>query len=329
MASGATAKKQSKKRTAEFRGMLPIALGTLVPAEKLDFDLYLRSDDDEPILFRGRSYPLEQEDIDRLIESNAATLYIKVAEHEAYCDFLRDVVLENPDLEPDRRFQVLREVNRTVFESAFSSADTSRFVEFAHEYGDDLTDIICSNDVAVTDLTKLMSHDYYTFTHVANVTTYCVSLAAEIGKYDRETLHEIAVGGLLHDYGKRFISSYTLNYPGRLTKQQFREIQRHPIDGFCQFTLRDEVSWGQLMMIYQHHERPDGKGYPVGIMGEDIHPWASICKVADVFDALTSDRPYRKADSPPEVLRFMRTKVGTEFDEEVFECFRAMINCKS
>ncbi len=82
------------------------------------------------------------------------------------------------------------------------------------------------------------------------------------------------------------------------------------------------------MMIYQHHERPDGKGYPVGVCGAEIHPWARICKVADVFDALTSDRPYRKADSPAKVLEFMSTKVGTEFDEEMFQCFRATINCK-
>ena len=69
--------------------------------------------------------------------------------------------------------------------------------------------------------------------------------------------------------------------------------------------------------------------YPVGVCGDEIHPWARICKVADVYDALTSDRPYRKADSSAEVLRFMNTKVGLEFDEEVFKCFRAMINCKN
>jgi HD-GYP domain-containing protein (c-di-GMP phosphodiesterase class II) len=309
--------------------MLPIALGTLVPADKLDFDLFVKSEENEPVLFRGRSYPLEQEDIDRQIATSVTTLYIKVAEHEAYCDYLRDVVLENADLPADRRYQVLTQVNRSVFESAFSSSNSGKYVEFAEDYGKDLTEIICSDELAVGNLSTLMSHDYYTFTHVANVTTYCVSLAAAMGHEDPEELHQIAVGGLLHDYGKRFISSRTLNFPGRLTKQQFREIQRHPHDGFCQFTDRDDVNWGQLMMIYQHHERPDGKGYPVGVCGDEIHPWARICKVADVYDALTSDRPYRKADSSAEVLRFMRTKVGTEFDEEVFECFRAMINSKN
>ena len=80
------------------------------------------------------------------------------------------------------------------------------------------------------------------------------------------------------------------------------------------------------MMIYQHHERLDGKGYPVGVTGEEIHPWARICKVADVFDALTCDRPYRKAGPPQAVLRFMAARVGVDFDEEVFQCFQAMIN---
>ena len=102
-----------------------------------------------------------------------------------------------------------------------------------------------------------------------------MTLAAALGCRDRETLQQIAVGGLLHDYGKRFVAAQTLNFPGRLAENQFREIQRHPRDGFREFSSREDVSWGQLMMIYQHHERPDGKGYPVGVAGPDIHPGGS------------------------------------------------------
>ena len=318
----------SGRQQADFRGMLPIALGTLAPAEKLDFDLFIRSDAGRAVLFRGRDYPLDQDDIRRLSESSVATLYIRVAEHEKYCDYLRDVALGNPELPGDRRLQVLTAINRAVFETAFSSPNVNRYVEFAETFGTDLASVFCSNEFTLRDLSRLMSHDYYTYTHVANVTTYCLALASRLGKYAPDVLRQIAVGALLHDYGKRYVPTAVLNCVGRLTEQQWQLIQRHPTDGFREFAARDDMNWGQLMMIYQHHERPDGKGYPVGVTGSEIHEWARICKVADVFDALTSERPYRKADSPVKVLEFMESKIGTEFDEEMFRCFRATINCK-
>jgi len=316
------------KNTSGLRGLLPVALGTLVPAENLDFNLYMPAGNGRPTLFRGRHYPLRQEDINRLIQGNVNTLYIKIAEHEAYCEYLRDVVLSDPNLSPECRASVLAAVNRAAFESAFGSRDSGRYLEFAKSFGEELADVICGNDVALRELSCLMKHDYYTFTHVVNVTIYCITLAAALGYKDHDILRQISIGGLLHDYGKRFTSPQILNFPGRLSEEQFWEIQRHPHDGFCQFADRESLHWGQLMMIYQHHERPDGKGYPVGVGGDDIHPWARICKVSDVFDALTSDRPYRKADSQERVLEFMGKKTGAEFDEEVFQCFQAMIDCK-
>jgi HD-GYP domain-containing protein (c-di-GMP phosphodiesterase class II) len=315
------------KLQADFRGMLPLALGTLAPAEKLDFDVFIRSDVGRAVLFRGRNCPLDQHDIRRLSESSIVTLYIRVAEHEEYCNYLRQVVLDNADLPSERRLQVLAAVNRSVFETAFSSPNVNRYVQFAEKFGKDLANVFCSDDFALRDLSRLLSHDYYTYTHVANVTTYCLALASQLGGFDAELLRQIAIGALLHDYGKRLIPTSVLNCTTPLTDEQWQIIQRHPMDGFREFCTRSDVNRGQLMMIYQHHERIDGKGYPVGVGGSDIHEWARMCKIADVFDALTSDRPYRQADSPSKVLEFMETMVGTEIDEEMFRCFQATINC--
>lgn len=328
MTTGIKSRSQGKD-VNELRSLLPIALGTLVPADELDFNLYIPSENDRPTLFRGRHYPLHQEDITRLMAGNIKTLYIKISEHEVYCEYLRETVLNAPELPAARRVSVLTAVNRSAFEAAFASRDSGRYLEFAESFGEDLADTICGHAVALHDMLCLIEHDYYTFTHVVNVTIYCIAIAINLGHTDRDTLCHISVGGLLHDYGKRFVSPRILNYPDRLSEEKSREIQRHPLAGFCEFTDRQSLNWGQLMMIYQHHERPDGKGYPVGIHAEDIHPWARICKVADVFDALTSDRPYRRADTKKDVLEFMGKKTGREFDEEVFQCFQAMNNSKN
>ncbi len=322
-----TAERPIAKQPSDFRGMLPIALGTLAPAEKLDFDLFVRSEGDKAVLFRGRNYPLNQDELERLSGSSVVTLYIRVADHEDYCTYLNEVVLQNPELPGDRRLQVLTAVNRSVFETAFTSPNVHRYVEFAEEFGNNLANVFSENEFTLRDLSHLLAHDYYTYTHVANVTTYCLGLASRLG-FDHESLQQVAFGALLHDYGKRYIPTSVLNCTTRLTDEQWRIIQRHPTDGFREFCHREDVNWGQLMMIYQHHERLDGKGYPVGAGGSEIHEWARLCKVADVFDALTADRPYRRADSPSKVLEFMATKVGTEFDEEMFRCFQATINSK-
>jgi HD-GYP domain-containing protein (c-di-GMP phosphodiesterase class II) len=314
---------------SDTQGYLPIALGTLAPADNLDFDLFVRPDAGRPVLFRGRNYLLDDDDIHRLNDSATATLYIRVADHESYCDYLRDVVLEAPDLQPQQRFQVLTAVNRAVFETVFNSPSVQNYVEFAEEFGGQLADVVSNHDIALTELVKLLTHDYYTYTHVANVTTYCLALARGLGYAAPDELREIAIGALLHDYGKRHIPKAVLNNTGRLTEAEWWLIQQHPLTGFRDLCTRADLSWGQLMMVYQHHERLDGRGYPVGVGGSEVHTWARMCKVADVFDALTSVRPYRKSDPVTKVAELMQNRANVEFDAEMVRCFRAMLSCKS
>lgn len=308
----------------EATGYLPIAVGTLAPAENLDFDLFLRSDAGQATLFRGKNYELEHADLKRCAESAISTLYIRVGDHERYCDYLRDDVLSSGELQPEQRLQVLTAVNRSVFESAFSSVNIQRYMEFADNAGRELAETMASIDVSLSGLLKLMTHDYYTYTHVANVTTYCLALARGLGITDLTELKEIAKGGLLHDYGKRHIPKYVLNCTAKLDEAAWATMLQHPTHAFRDLSARDDVTWAQLMMAYQHHERPDGKGYPVGIGGDEIHPWAHICKIADVFDALTSERPYRKPDPISRVLEMMESRAGIEFDGEMMQCFQAM-----
>ncbi len=93
--------------------------------------------------------------------------------------------------------------------------------------------------------------------------------------------------------------------------------------------MREDLSWGQLMMVYQHHERMDGKGYPVQSVDDEIHEWARICAVADVFHALTSKQPYRKASPITEALGFIEEQSGTHFGAEIVECWVRLMTPRS
>ncbi|MBN2476777.1 MAG: HD domain-containing protein [Pirellulales bacterium] len=321
---------QEKTPESASRGFLPISCDTLAPTPALNFDLYIRPDDDgEPILYRERKYPLEEKDIGRLLQQGLHTLYIRSGAHEEYRSYLLDTVIHNERLEPVRRYQILKKVARSAFNSAFRSVNPDHLVEFAEDIGKRMTEVICSKEMVLADLFSLMEHDYYTYTHVTNVCTCCVALASELG-VDRETeLVAIASGALLHDIGKRHIPPSILNKPGGLSPDERKLVQEHSRTGFEELCLREDLTWGQLMMVYQHHERLDGRGYPAGLQGDAVHPWARICAIADVFDALSTDRPYRKGDSIAEVLVRLEQQAGTSFDTEMVRCFKTMIHSKN
>jgi HD-GYP domain-containing protein (c-di-GMP phosphodiesterase class II) len=131
----------------------------------------------------------------------------------------------------------------------------------------------------------------------------------------------IGTAAVLHDIGKRQVPSAVLNKPGRLDAEEWDLVQEHPRTGFDQLAPRGDLTWDQLMMIYQHHERLDGRGYPVGLEGDEIHEWARICAIADVFDALTSERPYRKPDTLDKVLDYLQSLAGNSLDKEMIHCW--------
>jgi putative nucleotidyltransferase with HDIG domain len=170
----------------------------------------------------------------------------------------------------------------------------------------------------------VLHHDYATFTHSANVAFYSAMLASELG-LGQEDVQQITAGGLLHDLGKLEIDEKILCKPGKLDDDEFRTIRMHPTNGFRKLARREDLSAGQLMMVYQHHERIDGRGYPTGCVGEDVHLWAKICAVVDVFEALTSHRPYRSPMPRARAIELLARDSGTAFDPEIFSCWAAII----
>ena len=150
-------------------------------------------------------------------------------------------------------------------------------------------------------------------------------LAKALGIVDRQCLERIATGGLLHDLGKLEIPEAILTKEGKLTDQEFATIKRHPTIGFRKLCHRTDLDFAQLMMVYQHHERLDGKGYPVGVGTGEIHEWGRICAIADVFEALTSTRPYRAAMRPKAAFDIMDRQSTTGFDTEMYQCWKMTI----
>ena len=310
----------------ERSGFLPIGVDTITASTELPFDLFVRVDPTAPpILYRQRSLALESNDFHRLSNQGTTTLFIRVADHVAYRDYLIATVLQNHDVPAPRRFQVLKIANRSAFESALGNRNPDKLVSFAAEYGDDLAELLCAEDLAAGEVLALLEHDYYTFTHATNVSALALLIAQEAGYGVHDGVVALAAGAVIHDIGKRQIAPALLNQQKPLSEEQRATIQQHPALGFVELCNRLDLLWGQLMMVYQHHERWDGRGYPVGFVAEEIHPWARICAVADVYDAMASARPYRAALPSAKVWEVLEGGINREFDAEFVKALKSVV----
>ncbi|MBS4538432.1 HD domain-containing protein [Clostridium sp. D2Q-11] len=160
--------------------------------------------------------------------------------------------------------------------------------------------------------------DMYTHNHGDRVQTYSIEIANRLKLSDDE-VERIAFASLFHDIGKINVPDEILKKPSSLTKEEFDYIKKHPEDGgkLVEKTYFKHIS----KVIEQHHERIDGSGYPRGLKGDDICLEARIICIADSYDAMTSDRPYRKGMTPPDALEEIKNLAGTHYDRELVDIF--------
>ncbi|WP_047150479.1 HD-GYP domain-containing protein [Aneurinibacillus tyrosinisolvens] len=181
------------------------------------------------------------------------------------------------------------------------------------------------NRNAMNLLTNIYTHDNYVYAHSLNVAIYSAALAIQQGYNDKE-LTEIGIGALFHDIGKLMLPEEILNKPDRLTEDEFEIIKKHAEYGFEFLRNQDGISLLSAHCAYQHHERMNGSGYPRGLKGDEIHRFARVMAVCDVFDALTTNRVYRKAMLPHEAVEILYTGAGDgQFESKLVEGFRDTI----
>ena len=307
------------------REYIRVPLCALEPTDRSGFDLYLAGRAGEaPRLYCARDYPLKRSDLNKLYADGVQFLCVSQVAYAAFQSYLHDKLeglLAAQHIESLQRFAVLQTWTRLALEDTCSAVDAGRIVQQTQEVGEKLVGFMSNEQLPLAGLFNVLEHDYLTFAHLLNVATYATLLAQGLGIQDQETLKRIAVGGLLHDIGKRTIPLGILNKPGPLTPEERAIVQCHPQDGYVELCARDDLEWDQLMMVYQHHERHAGGGYPTGVSAGDIHRCARLCAVVDVFDAVTGRRPYRRPMSRHEAMQYIASRAGTSFDPEMVRCW--------
>jgi putative nucleotidyltransferase with HDIG domain len=190
----------------------------------------------------------------------------------------------------------------------------------AKQMVEEISDSVSRNPGALISLARLKTADDYTYMHSVAVCAMMVALARQMG-LDEEQTRLAGLAGLMHDLGKAAMPMDVLNKPGKLTDAEFSIIKTHPVEGYQLLKSGKDVNAVVLDVCLHHHEKTDGSGYPKGLKADEISIFAKMGAVCDVYDAITSNRPYKLGWDPAESLRKMAEWAIGHFDGKVFQAF--------
>lgn len=212
--------------------------------------------------------------------------------------------------------------SRQAVTSMFEEARLGMAVDAAgaRRVVEEISDSVSRNAGALISLARLKTADDYTYMHSVAVCALMVALARQLG-LDEEQTRSAGIAGLLHDLGKAVIPIEVLNKPGKLTDDEFAIVKSHPEQGYRMLLQGSGVDPVALDVVLHHHEKIDGSGYPKSARGDEISTFARMSAVCDVYDAITSNRPYKAGWDPAESLRKMAEWSAGHFDAKVFQAF--------
>ncbi len=210
---------------------------------------------------------------------------------------------------------------RGVISSMFQDARMGKAINrvVVRQVAEEIADSVTRNAGALINLARLKTADDYSYMHSVAVCALMVALARQTGMDDAQS-RAAGFAGLLHDLGKMDVPLDLLNKPGKLTDDEFHLVRLHPVQGHQRLLDAGVTEEAALDVCLHHHEKMDGTGYPHGLAGEQISVWARMGAICDVYDAITSNRPYKQGWDPAESLKRMASWKG-HFDGRLFQAF--------
>jgi putative nucleotidyltransferase with HDIG domain len=275
-------------------------------------------------------------EIENLKKTRAANIKINlhksISIQSSEIDPSFDRIFEKTSNREREYYQELKRAKDIHHEGVIRASEVLKAIRRGHSFSikivknvaEEIVESILRNSDALLSLSQLKGYDDYTYVHSVNVAILITAFYKSIGN-NSDKLVEVGMGGILHDIGKMRIPEKILNKPGKLTDSEFSIIKRHPEYGINAINDKSGISDLTKKVILQHHERYNGKGYPFGIKGERINEVGLISAVADVYDALTSDRVYKAAWTPHKAIACIFNEKGSSYSSQIVEMFTKLI----
>ncbi len=282
----------------------------------LNRDVYLFDSKTSRLAMLRSGGVLTQQYIDKLGQMGILGVYIQTQEDELETSRYYSRV------EPQFKKVALERI-RNVYETfdnttvrTISVQSINQTIDITHQ----LVDMMIKDPNLLLNIEDLRLYDDYTYNHSLGVTILSISIGLSLAM-TRNDLYDLALCALLHDIGKMGVPISIISKPQRLTMEEFEIVRQHPVLG-VQYLIEHNVGDKRIRSgVLTHHERYDGTGYPNGLSGDDIPLFGRIISVADVYDALTSARPYRDPSTAPEAIEYIMGGSGKSFDIKVVKTF--------
>lgn len=306
----------------EGRRFLPLSIDLLVPRSPFNADIYFKVRD-EMVLFRKRGLPLTQRRISIWREMGVKWVYLDADDHRVYLEFLQQrlpAIMQDERKTLEEKARFLYSLAGSFFEEMTTSFDHEA-VQKSEWMVREVTKYLHAKGVKLgKKVIKMMSHDFATYVHLNNVFFLAATFAVHRKLPPRE-VERIGLAAVFHDIGKERVDSRILQKPGKLDPQEWKEMKKHPILSRQELEQAGCCDQEILGIVQQHHETLDGKGYPEGLRDGEIHPYARLIQVCDIFEALCGIRPYRRPFTPFEALKLMKEEMKGKIDWELYRDF--------
>ncbi|WP_295052422.1 HD-GYP domain-containing protein [Sulfuricurvum sp.] len=301
----------------------------ITQGEIIDFTIYLRNDTKTAMtLFLQSDTVVDTRSKIRLREIER--LYIEDEDslrYEAYVQKHIQSIARAEDIPIGSKALIIYERATSVINDLFHNPESLESVQCAKPLVNSMVEVILSDSSAIESLLKITAHDYYTHTHLLNVSIYALSLGNFLGINGKE-LEKLGMSAILHDIGKSKVDYDIINKNGLLTEQEFDMMKNHPELGHA-IALNLGITDSKILSgIRHHHEKIDGRGYPDQIKGDEISQFARIIAVCDVFDALTTKRSYKNPMSTFEAIKLMKESMREHLDMSIVDSLIRMLHKK-
>jgi putative nucleotidyltransferase with HDIG domain len=310
-------------------GFTAINLASLRVDTVTSFDIYFQHGPNQPfVLYAERNVTFTEQARQRLVENKIDKVYIRANQVQAYGRYIEDhlpALLTDSRISTEEKTEMLYTSATGVAEALLRDGLVQDGVRRSKDVVKHAVNFMLSDKHVFAALLKAISTDYRVYSHSVNVMTYVIGLAHRLGQHDSATLRELAVGALLHDIGKGKIDPAIVNCSRTLTQDQWDTMKRHSTYGHEMLATTGAFGEIALDIVLHHHEKVRGGGYPDNLQGEQISRFVRLVSIADIFDALTTDRPFQQKRTSFTALSLMRTQIARDLDPELFRVFVTMM----
>ncbi|MCR4319922.1 MAG: HD domain-containing protein, partial [Candidatus Brocadiaceae bacterium] len=275
------------------------------------------------VLYCSGKNVIKSDKIEELQEHQIKRLFIRKEDQKIYLKYVESSlkhIVNDDRVDIKEKARIVYDVAKNIMADVFEDPRSGEQVERSKDWVSNTINLVVRSKDSFSSMMSMISHDYYTYTHSVNVSVLGLLFSKYLG-IDGGEMQSFGTGLLLHDVGKTQIDFEIINKKERLNEEEFARIKMHVEIGADILKQTGCAGNTSFFAIMQHHEKHNGKGYPNGLRGDEIHKHGKIAGIIDVYDALTTKRSYSDARKPFAALKIMNEEMKWSFDEKYFKDF--------